>query len=174
MMALVKASWMPTCKMDRIILHWTAGAHTASATDKQHYHILVQGDGTLVRGDHTIDDNVNTGDDDYAAHTRGTNTRSIGVSACSMAGAQQSPFKPGSFPMKKSQWLTMAAVTAELATFYAIPVTPTTILGHGEVQKNLKIKQNGKWDPMVLPWDTSLSSAQVGNLFRAEVAKLMK
>ncbi len=172
-MALIKPSWMPKCKMDRIILHWTAGGHTASSIDKQHYHILVEADGTLVRGDHTIDDNVNTGDDDYAAHTLGANTGSIGVSACSMAGAVESPFKPGPFPMKKTQWLTMAAATAELATFYGIPVTPKTILGHGEVQKNLGKPQKGKWDPMVLPWDTSLTSAQVGNLFRAEVAKLM-
>ena len=80
-MALIKPSWMPKCKMDRIILHWTAGAYTASSIDKQHYHILVEGDGGLVRGDHTIDDNVNTKDDDYAAHTRGANTRAIGVSA---------------------------------------------------------------------------------------------
>jgi N-acetylmuramoyl-L-alanine amidase-like protein len=172
-MALVKPSWMPVCKMHRIILHWTAGAYVASALDKEHYHILIQGDGTLVRGDHTIDDNVNTGDDDYAAHTRGRNTGSIGVSVCCMAGAVERPFKGGSFPMKKNQWLTMAAVTAELAMFYKIKVTPKTILGHGEVQKNIGPPQRGKWDPMVLPWDPSLSKAKVGDMFRAEVEKLM-
>ena len=173
-MALIKPSWMPKCKMDRIILHWTAGAYTASSIDKQHYHILVEGDGGLVRGDHTIDDNVNTKDDDYAAHTRGANTRAIGVSVCSMAGAQEKPFKPGSAPLKKEQWLRMAAVAAEHAKFYKIPVGPTTILGHGEVQKNLGIAQKGKWDPMVLPWDPSLTKTQVGKMFREEVAKLMK
>jgi len=173
-MALIKPSWMPKCKMDRIILHWTAGAYTASSIDKQHYHILVEGDGGLVQGDHTIDDNVNTKDDDYAAHTRGANTRAIGVSACSMAGAQEKPFKPGSSPLKKGQWLQMAAVAAELARFYKIPVSPTTILGHGEVQKNLGIAQKGKWDPLVLPWDPKLTRAQVGKMFREEVARLMK
>lgn len=152
-MALIKPSWMPACKMNRIILHWTAGSYDASAVDKEHYHILVEGDGSLVRGDHPIDDNVNTKDGIYAAHTLGTNTGSIGVSACSMAGAVEKPFNPGSFPMKKSQWLKMAAVAAELAKFYNIAVTRKTILGHGEVQKELDIKQKGKWDPVVLPWD---------------------
>ena len=173
-MALVKPDWMPDCKMKRIILHWTAGGYNASSTDKEHYHILIQGDGTLVRGDHPIDDNVSTADDDYAAHTRGRNTGSIGVSVCCMVGAHEKTSKFGVAPMKKAQWLQMAAVTAELATFYKIKVTPKTILGHGEVEKNIGPKQKGKWDPMVLPWDTSLTKAQVGNLFRSEVAKLMK
>jgi hypothetical protein len=172
-MALINKSWMPVCKMKRVILHWTAGSHTASAIDKQHYHILVQGDGTLVRGDHTIDDNVNTKDDDYAAHTRGANTQSIGVSACSMLDALESPFKAGPFPMLESQWLQMAAVTAELCKFYDIKVTPSTVLGHGEVQKTLGIAQKQKWDPLVLPWNPKLTKTQAGNLFREEVAKLM-
>jgi len=68
----------------------------------------------------------------------------------------------------------MAAVAAELAKFYKIPVGPTTILGHGEVQKNLGIAQKGKWDPLVLPWDPKLTRAQVGKMFREEVARLMK
>ncbi len=97
------------CPMKRIILHWTAGAHNASALDKEHF--VIEGDGNIVRGDHTIDDNVSTADDDYAAHTRRTNTKSIGVSVCCMAGARESPFKPGPFPMKKGPWLQMAAVT---------------------------------------------------------------
>lgn len=172
-MAILHSSWKPKCKMKRIILHWTAGSYDASTHDKEHYHILIQGDGSLVRGDHSIKDNVSTGDDDYAAHTKKCNTGSIGVSVCCMFRAHESPFKPGSFPMKKSQWKMMAAVTAELAAFYDIPLTKKAILGHGEVQRNLDIKQDGKWDPMVLPWDTSLTKAQVGNAFRAEVANLM-
>lgn len=172
-MALLHSSWKPQCAMERIILHWTAGGYNASALDKEHYHILIQGDGTLVRGDHSIDDNVSTGDDDYAAHTLHLNAKSIGISVCCMANAQESPFRPGPFPMKKTQWQTMAAVAAELADFYGIPVTRQTILGHGEVQRILGVQQKGKWDPMVLPWDTSITKAQAGDLFRAEVARLM-
>lgn len=172
-MALLPSSWKPACQMKRIVLHWTAGGHNASALDKEHYHILIQGDGTLIRGDHTIDDNVNTSDDDYAAHTRGLNRQSIGVAVCCMANAIERPFKAGPFPMKKSQWEQMAAVTAELAAFYRIPVTRQTILAHGEVERILGVKQKQKWDPLVLPWNSGLGKAQVGDAFRAEVQRAL-
>ncbi len=53
----------------------------------------------MVRGDHTIADNVNTADDDYAAHTRSCNA---GVSLACMAGAVESPFHAGKFPMTET------------------------------------------------------------------------
>jgi N-acetyl-anhydromuramyl-L-alanine amidase AmpD len=172
-MSIVPASWMPNCSMKRIILHWTAGAHRASSLDLAHYHILIEDDGKLVRGTHSIKDNVSTADNVYAAHTLRLNTGSIGVSVCCMAGAVESPFNPGSFPMTQTQWETMSQVVAELCQVYDISVTPDTVLGHGEVTKNLGINQRGKWDPMVLPWDTSLSKKQVGDIFRQKVKDKM-
>jgi N-acetyl-anhydromuramyl-L-alanine amidase AmpD len=165
-MGIVPQAWMPNCSMKRVILHWTAGKHKASSLDKAHYHILIEDDGTLVRGTHTILDNVSTGDDRYAAHTLKCNTGSIGVSVCCMEGAVERPFNSGNFPMTKTQWETMAQVVAELCEFYDIDVTPQTVLGHGEVTKELGIDQGGKWDPMVLPWDTKPSFTQVGDQFR--------
>jgi N-acetyl-anhydromuramyl-L-alanine amidase AmpD len=159
--------------MKRIIVHWTAGAHKASSIDLAHYHILIEDDGNLVRGTHSIKENVSTSDNIYAAHTFRLNTGSIGVSVCCMAGAIESPFKPGNFPMTQKQWETMSQVVAELCDAYDIPVTPQTVLGHGEVSKNLGIDQAGKWDPMVLPWDTSLSKKQVGEAFRKLVKDKM-
>lgn len=173
-MAIVPKAWMPNCSMTRIILHWTAGKHKASSNDKSHYHILIEDDGKLIRGTHTIKDNVSTGDDNYAAHTLAFNTGSIAVSVCSMENAEERPFKVGSFPVTRQQWETMSQVTAELCDFYDIDVTAKTVLGHGEVEREFPNKpQHGKWDPMVLPWDTSLSKKQVGDQFRALVkAKL--
>lgn len=84
--------WLQPVKMSRIIAHWSAGAYRASDLDKEHYHFLVEGSGTVVRGDHTASDRVNTAEDDYAAHTRGCNTGSIDVSLACMAGAIESPF----------------------------------------------------------------------------------
>jgi len=169
-MAIVPQAWMPNCSMKRIILHWTAGGHKASSNDKAHYHILIEDDGKLVRGTNTIKDNVSTGDNIYAAHTAKFNTGSIGVSVCCMADAKESPFNAGRFPMTKTQWDTMAQVVAELCEFYDIDVTAKTVLGHGEVEREFPSKpQSGKWDPMVLPWDTSLSKKQVGDQFRALV-----
>lgn len=152
--------------MKRIIVHWTAGTHKASSLDQAHYHILIEDDGKLVKGTHSILDNVSTGDNRYAAHTFRLNTGSIGVSVCCMAEAMEKPFNAGSFPMSETQWNVMAQVVAELCEEYEIAVTPQTVLGHGEVQANLQIPQGGKWDPMVLPWNSTLSTKQVGAAFR--------
>lgn len=173
-MPLIKKDWMPNCAMKRIICHWTAGAYRVSSHDKACYHILIEKDGNLVRGTHSIADNVSTADGVYAAHTLGCNTGSIGVSICAMQGAFEKPFDPGRFPMLEVQWQTMAQVVAELCQFYRIPVTPRTVLGHGEVQGNLGIMQKGKWDPMVLPWDLRMSMTQVGNFLRTLVQNYME
>lgn len=172
-MGIVDKSWMPVCSMKRIICHWTAGGYKATSLDKEHYHILIENDGKLVRGVHSILDNVSTADGKYAAHTRGCNTGSIGISVCCMAGAQQSPFKPGKFPMLEVQWDTMAQVAAELCQAYNIQVTPKTVLGHGEVQAQLGITQLGKWDPMVLSWNPTMSQTQVGHLLRTQVQNIL-
>lgn len=155
--------------MRRVICHWSEGNYKANSTDREHYHILIEGDGTVRGGDHAIADNVSAADGDYAAHTRGANTGAIGVACCCMVGCNESPFRPGRQALKKSQWDVMVQVLAELCQFYSIPVTPTTVLGHGEVQKNLGIMQKGKWDPMVWPWDPKKSREEVGDSLRAEV-----
>ena len=170
---MIPKNLLSPCSMKRVICHWSEGNYKANSTDIEHYHILIEGDGSVRGGDHTILDNVSTSDGNYAAHTLGTNTGSIGVACCCMVGCQESPFKPGSQPMKKSQWDVMVKVVAELCQFYGIPVTPTTVLGHGEVQANLGIKQKGKWDPMVWPWDTSKTRKQVGVALRQQVSAVL-
>jgi len=172
-MTLIPREWLPACSMKRIICHWTAGGYKATSLDRAYYHILIQDDGNLVRGTHSIADNVSTADGIYAAHTRGCNTGSIGVALCCMAGARAEPFHPGSYPMTRKQWETMAQVVAELCRFYGIPVTPQTVLGHGEVEVYLGIPQHGKWDPMVLPWAPEMSRTQVGNHLRALVQNVL-
>lgn len=168
-MPLIPKEWLSNVKMRRIIIHWTAGAYKANSIDRAAYHILIEGDGDIVRGTHSIADNVTTADGKYAAHTLGSNTGCISISMCCMGGCVERPFKAGRWPLTPVQWETAAKVAAELSPFYEIPVTNTTILGHGEVQKNLGITQRGKWDPMVLPWNTSLSYAEVGDTFRGLV-----
>jgi len=162
--------WLQPVKMSRIIAHWSAGAYRASELDKEHYHFIVEGSGTVVRGDHTVSDNVNTADDDYAAHTRGCNTGSIGVSLACMAGAIESPFHPGKFPMTETQWHRAMDVISHLAEFYKIPDTSKTILSHAEVHPNLGIKQAGKWDFTRLPFAPNVIGAKAcGDKMRAEV-----
>jgi hypothetical protein len=169
-MSVIPNSWMPDCDMSRIICHLSAGGYRASSLDRKHYHILIEKDGELVRGVHSIADNVSTGDGSYAAHTKGLNTKSIGISVCCMVGAHEDPFKPGPSPMTEVQWEAMAQVAAELADRYGIAITPKTVLGHGEVERELQKPQDGKWDPMVLPWNPGLSKGEVGKRFRNRVS----
>jgi len=172
---LVPADWMPAAQMNRVIVHWTAGAHRASGLDRSHYHILIEGDGKLVRGIPSIDMNDARGArPGYAAHTLNCNTGSIGISLCCMASAAESPFKAGSAPMTRKQWDALPPVLAELCRRYAIPVTPKTVLSHAEVQETLGIKQRGKWDISRLAFDPSIVGAKAcGDLFRAATARLL-
>ncbi|WP_159454108.1 N-acetylmuramoyl-L-alanine amidase [Roseovarius albus] len=168
----VPASWMPKARMNKIILHWTAGSHEPNSLDKKHYHILIDGDGELHRGNHAISANVPPlRSKSYAAHTLNCNSHSIGVSLCAMGGdVRESPFRPGPFPITSVQWSTLAQVAAELCLRYDIPVSRKTVLGHGEVQKNLNIKQKGKWDPLALPWDPDRPYSEIGDQMREMVA----
>lgn len=131
--------------MKRIILHWSAGSHTPSSIDKEHYHFIVAGDGKIVKGDHKVEDNISTSDGLYAAHTRGLNGGSIGVAMAGMLGAE-GPGKLGKYPLTKVQFDACIDLVKKLARQYKIPVTATTVLSHAEVQTTLGIKQNGKVD----------------------------
>lgn len=170
----VPTLWMQPCKMKAIVAHWSAGQHKASVLDAEHYHIIVEGDGNLVKGDHDIKDNVNTADDDYAAHTRHFNTNVIGVSVACMVGAIERPFNPGTDPMTQVQWDKLMLVIADLCRFYNIPVTPQTVLSHAEVQGTLGIMQRGKWDFTRLAFDPQTVGAKAcGDKMRRQVLAVM-
>ncbi|MTH61219.1 N-acetylmuramoyl-L-alanine amidase [Paracoccus litorisediminis] len=168
---------MPPASMNRIILHWTAGGYRATNLDRSHYHLLVEGDGVVVRGVRSIKANERIGSksaDSYAAHTLGCNTGSIGISMCSMVGAIEVPFSAGKCPLTEVQWQRAAEVVADLCKFYGIAISDKTVLSHAEVQPNLGIKQKGKWDITRLPWNPALKGpAACGNDFRRRVKEAM-
>lgn len=171
---LIPSGSLPVCDMKRVHIHWTAGSYTASEVDLEHYHFLVNGNGEVLVGDHSVKDNSGTlREGQYAAHTLNANSGAIGVSFCAMAGAIEGKTN-GPYPIKKEQYDVMLQVIAQLCYFYAIPVTPRTVLTHAEVQTNLGVKQRGKWDITVLPFDASIKGAeQVGNYIRAGVQALL-
>lgn len=173
-MSVVPAEWMPEARMSRIHVHWTAGPHKANSVDRRAYHILVEGDGTLVRGDRSIKANERGSGMARASHTKNANTGAIGVSMCCMHRATERPFSAGGHPLTEAQWLRMIEVVADLARRYRIPVTPSTVLTHAEVQPNLNIRQNNKWDITRLAFDEGLSGPrEIGDRLRAEVAALL-
>ncbi|QPB21760.1 peptidoglycan recognition family protein [Rhizobium sp. 007] len=163
--------WLPRAQMERVICHWTAGGHNATNFDREHYHILIEADGNVVRGRPSIALNESPAKKGYAAHTLNCNSGSIGVSLCCMALATEAPFNPGKSPMTKAQWDKLASVVADLCHAYGIPVTPRTVLSHAEVQGNLGIKQRGKWDFTRLAFAPEVKGAKAcGDLLRAAVA----
>jgi hypothetical protein len=171
---LIPDDWMPEAGMRRIICHWTVGNYNPTDFDKERYHILVDGDGKPHRGKHSIASNAPPLGPRYAAHTLNANSRAIGLSAACMAGARERPFDSGRCPLKREQWDAMAQAAAELCLRYGIDVTPTTVLQHGEVERQLGIRQNGKWDITRLPWDSVRTPEAVCNDFRTLVrAKLI-
>jgi N-acetyl-anhydromuramyl-L-alanine amidase AmpD len=172
--SVVPAEWMPRARMDRIIVHWTAGQHKASGLDRSHYHILIEGDGKLVRGIPSIALNEAPAKKGYAAHTRGCNSGSMGVSLCCMASAREHPFWAGTAPMTREQWEMLPHVLADLCRRYGVPITPRTVLSHAEVEKTLGIRQAGKWDIARIPFDGSLVGArQCGEAFRGAAEALL-
>ena len=155
--------------MKRVILHWSAGGHKANATDKKHYHVIIEGDGKVVRGDHTISDNESTATP-YAAHTRGLNTGSIGIAVAAMRGAKERPFSAGPSPITSVQVNALVDQTASLCRQHGIPVTRQTVLTHAEVERTLGVKQRNKWDIMWLPGMTSTGDAiEIGDKLRDRI-----
>jgi hypothetical protein len=159
--------------MERIICHWTAGGHKATALDREHYHYIFEGDGAEVRGDRPVEANREPMRGNYAAHTLNCNSGSIGLAVACMRGAVEGKTH-GPSPMTRAQWDAMVARAAALCRQYSIPVTPRTVLTHAEVQGNLGIRQRGKWDIAVLPFEPSVRGARaVGERLRAEVRAAM-
>ncbi len=157
--------------MKRIIAHWTAGSYNVSDLDKEHYHFIISGNTDVVAGKFPVSANEAPKKGAYAAHTLNCNTGSIGVSVACMAGAVEGKSN-GQFPMKETQFERMCRHIAELSLQYNIPVTPTTILSHAEVQPNLKITQRGKWDITVLPFKPDIKGAAAcGAYMRARVTQ---
>ncbi|MGH0003182.1 peptidoglycan recognition protein family protein [Pseudovibrio ascidiaceicola] len=137
--------------MKRIIMHWTAGADGVNSLERSHYHAIVDRSGKVHMGDLKPEANVNCGDGQYAAHTRALNTGSIGIAMDAMAGARESPFNAGKYPITKEQVRAFAETVADLCETYQIPITRQTVLTHAEVQPVLMVKQRSKWDITWLP-----------------------
>lgn len=156
--------------LTRIIIHWTAGGHRASVLDKQHYHFIVQGDGTVVAGNLPPEENSNVNDGIYGRHVAKLNTGSIGVALAGMMGAQFHPFSAGGAPLTAVQLGAACRLLADLCARYKIPVTRRTVLTHAEVQPTLGVPQAGKWDIRWLPGDAGVGDAvAVGDRLRAMI-----
>jgi N-acetyl-anhydromuramyl-L-alanine amidase AmpD len=164
--------------MIRIVWHWTGGTHKANTTDKRHYHFIIEGDGTVVAGNHPPEANAvihspNDGST-YAAHTSRLNTGSIGIAVAAMRGAQERPLNVGTSPITEAQVEALVALTARLCAQYNITVQKDTVLSHAEVQPTLKVAQRNKWDITWLPGMVRVADPIiVGDMLRDRVTAAM-
>jgi len=142
-----------------IVGHWDGGDGTIDALALSHYNAVVDQGLRVHYGENSLEDQRVTSDGIYGAHTRAFNTRCIGVAMCGMFGAQEGAPPPNygsDYPIKEHQFYLMCKVMAAYCIQKQIPVTPERVLTHAEVQPNLGIRQNGKWDITVLPWNPDI------------------
>lgn len=161
--------------LNRVVLHWNGGGAFPDAKSRRAYHAMIDQRGGLHTGTFSVDDNIDTGDEIYAAHTLHGNTKAFGLALCGMHGAVENPLDFGPSPINEEQFNLSARLTARILMAAALPVERHTALSHAEVESVLGIKQRGKWDLSVLPWRSDIRGATaVGNLWRSMIREEMK
>jgi hypothetical protein len=159
--------------INRIVWHWTVSGYTPNSSSLKAYNYVIDGDGRVHSGvpDRGNFSGASMAKGTYAAHTRGLNTGSLGISIASMIGAKEIPFTAGPSPMKENQINALLKLTAEKMTQYNIELSPRFTLSHAEVQPTLGVKQSGKWDYMWLPGMANTApSIDIGNILRERLS----
>lgn len=155
--------------MNKIIIHWTGGGWFPNATDKEHYHFLIDKNGKVINGKYKVEDNENCNDGKYAAHCGGGNTGAIGVAMCGMYGFKSSK-AVGSYPLTKIQCEACFKLIAELCKKYNIKITPQTVQTHYEFGlTHPKTSSAGKIDIIHLPAYNNIKQLEIGSFIRNKV-----
>ena len=155
--------------MKRIIIHWTGGTYVKKKKEKEDYHFIVDGLGTVHKGNYTPEDNLNCYDGKYAKHTGGGNTGSIGIAMACMFG-YKNPKNMGQYPMTNIQFEACMKKVAELCRQYNIAITPDTVLTHYEFGlKHPETSSAGKPDIGFLPPYPEVKYSDVGYFIRNKV-----
>ena len=152
----------PIPGIERVILHWTAGGHLATTHELLSYHILVEHEEGIpddpsddkvlvvagvplernagsVRGKPPAERNPEAG---YAAHTRGMNSRSIGLALCGMRGAVDKrpeaggigDVDPGPSPITTQQVDVVIGLLVQFCTIWGVLPTEDRVLTHYEAE----------------------------------------
>ena len=155
--------------MNKIIIHWTAGAYMPNSTDLRHYHYLIDKNGRINYGIFKPEDNENCYDGKYAAHTGGGNTGAIGIAMCGMYGYSSANNRGGD-PLTKIQCEALFSFAASIAKKYSIPIDANHIMTHYEFGlKNPKTTSAGKIDIVYLPPYPEIKTQEVGNFIRNKI-----
>ena len=148
--------------LNKITIHWTAGAYTPNNTDRQHYHFLVDDKGNIYTGKYKPEDNLNCQDGKYAAHCGGGNTGNIGVAMCGMLDSR--------FPITRKQLEATCELVAKLSKKYGIAINSKSIITHAEFGKaNPHTTSYGKIDINKLPCVAVYGIKECGDHIRKTV-----
>jgi len=120
-----------------IILHWTAGNHKPNATDKQHYQLLIDGDGNEIT-------NLPIG---TGANTAGMNSITYNIACC--GGLSISP-------LTKVQCEAMFKAAAQAIRRYDLKLED--VFTHYEIGELCKAHTKGEKPNItgLLPWNNYL------------------
>jgi len=192
----------------RLIVHWTGGGHTSSCDERRSYHLLVEhmlgepDDPTddivrvvsgvpmerNLRPLHSSDPSAATDPETgYAAHTRGLNSYSIGLSLCGMRRAVDrrgshtavGPVDPGPEPITRLQVEAMIQLAHQWCRIYSREPDADTVFCHWEAEYLHGIDQLPigrkiwKWDVTYLP-GLELSRVEAGPWIRAQIERAMR
>lgn len=153
--------------MDKIIIHWTSGGWFPNATDKEHYHFLIDKNGKTINGKYKVEDNENCTDGKYAAHCGGGNTGAIGVAMCGMFGFKNSK-NVGSYPLTKVQCEACFKLVAQLCKKYLINLN--NVLTHYEFGlSHPNTSSKGKIDIIYLPVYPEIKQNEIGVFIRNKI-----
>lgn len=157
-------------KLNKIIVHWTAGHTHPCEEDLNAYHFVVDGDGLIHTCYHEPEDNIDCKDGNYAQHCGGGNTGAIGVAACGMWGYNDSTrtCKDSKDMLTHTQMEALFAWVAYLCKKYSI--LPKQVLTHAEFGKaHPKSSSAGKIDINIIPWDNVYGIKETGDYIRNKV-----
>lgn len=160
--------------MKRIIIHWTAGRLQPNSTDYEHYHYLIKGNGEVIKGNYTPEDNENCLDGKYAKHTGGGNTGSIGIAMCGMFGFINRE-NCGKDLLTKEQCEACFKLAAKLCKKYNIKVSTETIMTHYEFNNSHpKASKVKKIDIIYLPPYPYLQQSDIGDFIRNKILEYLQ
>lgn len=154
--------------LNKICLHWTAGANTPCDTDLKAYHYCVDKYGRIYAGTYAPEDNLNCYDGKYAKHCGGGNTGCIGISCCAMFGFNLKN-KQTKYPLTQKQVETFCCLSAYLSVKYGILISEKSVFTHYEFDRKKK-KPDGKIDITYINYLPNLSQNSVGTYLRQKIA----
>lgn len=161
--------------LHRVHWHWAASTYTITRELCSHYNGVSDHEGNHHEGGARPEHQA-----DYRAghkgvsHTRNGNTGAIGEAVTGMHGSKDHPFDWGEYPLTWEAIDTMLQKTAEHCYDFDIPVSPTSTLSHAEIDETLGIRQNAKWDFMVLPGMSHVKGAvAIGDILRKRLLRFM-